>query len=829
MRWIEAVALVGLLATAAARAADDMACDALLSADFSRLPDAPSQIVTAQVVPAQDITPRHCRVSAVVAPHIGVDIHIPLRDWNGKILQEGCGGSCGQSFIAQAEDALARGYAVTATDQGHRGSLSDLKWAYNDVTAELNAAYRATHLAQVLAEAVVAAVHGKAPRLAYFRGGSNGGRQALRSAQVFPGQFDGIIAGCAPPGDDATLNGLWGMRVNADAQRQPILTADILPRIYNAAVAMCDGDDGVTDGIIGDPENCGFRPEQLACSVGAAEPCLSGTQIKVLQSIYDGPRNQGGQKLVIDGPGIGSELNWRSFVPSAAGDLASRRRERRTDTLRYSSFIRDPGPQFQFEDFDWERDPPRMRGTAPISSATNPDLRPFKAAGAKMIMYIGTQDYIPTATLTDYYDTVERVLGGRAATRDTVRLFVIPGMDHCIGGPGAGLIDYLSYLEAWVERGEAPDRMLGISPTDWTAAFGEGIPKSTIKRERLYRDPEALAAVTRFSRPHFPYPARYVYDGSGDTNQAENFQALEPEDLTGITAEGVQGIGWYVLRVAEAASLVEFYRDGLGLGDLRSRDVLGMLWAGGPTVFEPNTGGRGEVYEAVRAAPFVPVFRSRDLEATFARLERVTGLKRRDAVQVAGDIRYYRDPAGHFFGLMPLTGPLGPDRVDPDTGARPIIKMQAPMREDLYDLHLLQMHTANPHQVVAWYRDVVGLKVLADRGAAGADLSLGDASILQIRPGGTPRTVPADRQQETTVPVFRVYGLAALMARLEAAGSTTVQVFDQTGGRIWYGADPDGTLVGFQERRMPSDDMSKWTTRLPEDLMARKMWRRRMQ
>ena len=467
-----------------------------------------------------------------------------------------------------------------------------------------------------------------------------------------------------------------------------------------------------------------------------------------------------------------------------------------------------------------------MRGMAPIFSATNPDLRPFKAAGAKMIMYIGAQDYIPTATMTDYYETVERVLGGRAATQDTVRLFVIPGMDHCIGGPGAGLIDYLTYLEAWVERDEAPDVMLGISPTDWTAAFGEGIPRSTIKREQLYRNPEALAAVTRFTRPHFPYPARYVYAGRGNTALAENFQPLAPEDLTPLTRKGVQGIGWYVLRAPEAQPLIDFYRDALGLGELRGGPELAMLWAGGPTVFEPNTGPTQEVFETVSEAPFVPVFRSRDLDATFARLRSKAGLRQRDMVSKDGEVLFFRDPAGYFFGLMPMSGPAGPHRLDPDTGRRPNLQLKTRLSEDIYDLHLLRAHTPRPAAMAAWYRDVVGLQMIANHGPEGADLSLGDATILQIRPGGTSRSVPDDRVEESLVPVYRVYGLDGLMMRLAGADSTKVQLFDQTGGRIWYGAGPDGALVGFQERRMPSEDLALWTTRLPEDLMARKMWRR---
>lgn len=801
-------------------ASDRDRCLDLVRSDFSRLPDAPTQVVAAEIVAAAEILPEHCAVAVTVAPHIGVDINVPLERWNGKLLQEGCGGSCGQSFIRQADDALARGYAVAGTDQGHRGSLADSKWAYQDVVAELNAGYRATYLAQLVAEAIVTAVTGMPPQLNYFRGSSNGGRQALRSAQVFPGQFDGIIAGCAPPGNAATLNGLWGMTVNANEAGEPILTADVLPTVHDAAIGACDSGDGVLDGVIGDLPSCRFDLDQLACDTDRGNACLDREQISVLRRIYDGPRDRSGRSLVVGGPPVGSELNWRSFVPMPGDGLASQRRERRADSLRYTSFIRDPGPTYQFEEFDWERDPGRMRAMAPIFGATNPDLRAFKAAGAKLLMYIGAQDYIPTASVTDYYEAVERVLGGRAATREAVRLFVIPGMNHCIGGPGAGLIDYLSYLERWVEHGEPPDSILGVSPTDWSAAFGTGIPKETLKREALFRDPEALAKITRFTRPHFPYPSRYYYDGTGDPDDAANYQPIEPGDFEPIEQDGVQGVGWYVVRAPNAKPLIEFYRQGLGLGDLRSGPELAMLWAGRVTVFEPNTGPTQEAFSQLEDAPYVPVFLSNDLDATLARLQAFSTGRGQDGGEEREGVRYLRDPAGYFFGLA------GPEEGAAEPPPPRAIKAETPLQSDIQRLSTLRLHTPDPAAIAAWYRDIVRLPVL--RGEDDAwDLDLGGGTMLQIRRGGKLRTPPKDRVEESLVPVYRVYGLDGLMQRLASSGAREIQVVEQVGGKIWYGADPAGAVVGFQERRLPSADPDKWTTRLPEDLAARRLWRQR--
>ena len=72
---------------------------------------------------------------------------------------------------------------------------------------------------------------------------------------------------------------------------------------------------------------------------------------------------------------------------------------------------------------------------------------------------------MPTA-IVDYYQTVEKVMGGAKATEDFFRLFVIPGMNHCGGGTGAISIDYLTYLENWVEKKQPPDEMIGARVSD---------------------------------------------------------------------------------------------------------------------------------------------------------------------------------------------------------------------------------------------------------------------------------------------------------------------------------------------------------------------------
>ncbi len=506
--------------------ADETMCAAISGVDLSGLPDAPTQVVKSTFHPEQGMMPAHCRVEAVTAPHIGIEVRLPTARWNGKSLQQGCGGSCGQITIVTADDALSRGYAVSSTDQGHRGSMADAKWAYNDLSAEISAGYRATHITKVVTDALIDAFYGRVADYRYFRGCSNGGRQAMRSSQVFPDDFNGIIAGAAPPSNSATLNGLWGLFINRGADNEPILTADILPVVQTAALNACDDLDGLTDGIISDPRQCSFDPATLVCSRNQSENCVSQQQADVLKEIYDGPRNSSGQKLVVAGPPIGSELAWRAFIPNLGEGFYNSRRQRRIDTLRYSAFIVDPGPSYDFNEFDWDRDPPRMRGMTPVSEAVNPDLRKFKTAGGKLLMYIGTRDYIPTESMIDYYETAERIVGSRDETQDFFRLFVIPGMDHCQGGPGAGFIDYLSALDDWVANNQPPERLIGANVKYPDVVYGTTFPASSLPHEQLHRDPNLYAQSVNFTRPHFPYPNVARYSGSGDVNAAESFERV---------------------------------------------------------------------------------------------------------------------------------------------------------------------------------------------------------------------------------------------------------------------------------------------------------------
>ncbi len=515
MRDRRLVFLVALLAMPAAVAASgDESCRALGSADFGRLQDAPTRITSADVVAAKDGVPAHCRVEGYVSPQVGVELRLPLGGgWNGKVLTQGCGAMCGQMLGSEAcAEATSRGYACVTTDMGHRGLPYDGKWAYNNPQAEIDFGHRATHVATLAAKAIAASFYGVAPQRAYFRGCSTGGRQALVAAQRYPYDFDGIVGGApvlyqlmGPP-----LQLFWGATANLDRAGKPILDVAKLPLIAAAATRACDTLDGVADGVIDRPMQCRFDPATLQCPAsGAGAPtaqCLTAAEVEVVRRMYSGPVTSRGVQIMPGGQVPGSEPGWAAYF---RGGKAAPNYGFAAEILRYVAFAIDPGPDYEATDFDWDRDPQRMSVSA--LTAGNPDLTLFRAAGGKLLLFHGLQDpAVFYTTTTAYYELASRAMGGREAMQSFARLFLLPGMYHCRGGPGLNHADMLGALEAWVERGQAPESI--------TAHHIEAEARGPVDPPVGF-DP----ASAGFSRPVYPYPDYAVYRGSGDWKDARNY------------------------------------------------------------------------------------------------------------------------------------------------------------------------------------------------------------------------------------------------------------------------------------------------------------------
>jgi hypothetical protein len=482
-------------------------CKAMARADFTDIPDAPTELTEAKVVAANSGIPAYCQLQGYVAPQIGIEVRLPISDWNGKFVEVGCGGLCGTMYAGSCDGPIRRGYACVASDMGHRGAGG--LWVYNNVQAQIDFGYRATHVAALAGKAITERYYTKPPQLSYYVGCSTGGRQGMVEVQRFPWDFNGVIAG-APvlTHTGGGLSFLWKYLVLTDKDGNPLLSTADSQLAHDAAVAKCDLDDGLKDGIIGDPRSCKFDPAVLTCRAEKQAGCLSATQVAAMKKVYSGPTASKDSRSFTGGAMPGSEL-------SMGGPVVAGYRKFASDIVRYTMFMPIPSPSWQITDFDFERDYKRFGLLESLYGALNPDLRNFKAAGGKLILYQGWSDGAPLPLNSiDYYETAEKTMGGRAATQDFFRLFMIPGMDHCTGGDGAFAIDYLSYLEAWVEKGQAPDAMIGAHLTSNTYA----------DRDRFPLDP----AKVSFTRPVYPYPIRAKYKGSGDPNQAASFGPVKP-------------------------------------------------------------------------------------------------------------------------------------------------------------------------------------------------------------------------------------------------------------------------------------------------------------
>jgi feruloyl esterase len=477
-------------------AADHAACQSLGSGGLFR----DTTVESVKDVPADAATSiaAHCEVTATITPasgsHIGVVYRLP-QNWNGKLLGLGGGGWAGNTRIDAAAPGLARGYATAQTNAGHDGTdVWDTSWAAR-ADAVTDFSFRAIHLMTTVGKMVVAKYYRRPQSRAYFQGCSTGGRQGLMEVQRFPGDYNGVIAG-APVYSLVTQTSAL-LRNLAFAAPGAGLSTALLARLNEAALAACDAQDGLQDGIVTDPRRCSFDPAALLCREGAASTdCLSDSQVKAVRAVYDGVKTSAGY-IAAYPLSRGSEAGWSRFVavaPDAGAKPGSGAPGAGLANLR-AALLGDP--DFDLAAFNVDRDFATVRASAFARSyeASDPDIAAFVRGGGKLILWHGFDDPGPSPLATiDYFEGVQRTTGPKVkALAANVRLFIAPGVYHCRGGPGADQFDMLATLDQWVESGHAPD---------------------TIRASR---------ADGRLSRPLCAYPTLPRYQGAGDPNDAASF------------------------------------------------------------------------------------------------------------------------------------------------------------------------------------------------------------------------------------------------------------------------------------------------------------------
>jgi feruloyl esterase len=326
----------------------------------------------------------------------------------------------------------------------------------------------------------------------YWNGCSAGGRQGLQSAQRYPDDYDGIIAGA--PALDWTGRASSALRVAQAVRATPLARLDTraMTVLHRAALEACDARDGLADGVIESPQICRFDPQVARCAADASGNCLATAQAEAARAVYAAPVNASTGRA-LTGLYPGSELGWSTWAGNEPFATAM-------DHFRYVVY---GNPAWSLEQFRFDRDAPRAEEQdGGIINALNPDLSRFFQRGGKLLQYHGWSDpQISPGVSPQYYASVAARIGDMARVTASYRLFMVPGMAHCAGGDGASRFDLVPALENWVEHGIAPGEIIA-------------------QRERG-------GAVDR-TRRLCPWPGAARYDGKGDPDAAASFRCENP-------------------------------------------------------------------------------------------------------------------------------------------------------------------------------------------------------------------------------------------------------------------------------------------------------------
>ena len=448
--------------------------------------------------------PAFCRFAGVSKPAVRFEVWLPLEKWTGRFEVVGNGGMAGTIPYGAMLTALRRGNATAGTDTGHVGIPGqgfDSSWSIGEPELVEDFGHKALHVTTVHGKKIVAAFYGRPQEHSYYVGCSKGGGQGLMEAQRYPQDFDGIVAGDPAYNWTSLYAGahLWyAMATLKDPESYiPPAKVKLLADTVNSA---CDASDGSADGVLDDPMACHVDPAVLACKEGE-DPvnCFTPKQVHAVKKIWSGMKDDDG-RLVFPGLLPGGEAGsggWSAWVTGSARFQATHWKA----ADGFFRFMVMGDAKYDPMSFDYDRDKAALEKLAPALDAVDADLRPFSRRGGRLILYHGLSDPdISPLNTINYYKQVEGISG--AKTREFARLFLVPGMQHCGGGPGTDTFDALSALEHWVEEGEAPDRIVASHKTQ--------------------------GKVDR-TRPLCPYPQMAVYSGKGSTTDAENFVCRVPQ------------------------------------------------------------------------------------------------------------------------------------------------------------------------------------------------------------------------------------------------------------------------------------------------------------
>jgi hypothetical protein len=475
----------------------------------------------------------HRRTSSVDGNNyaIGFEMRLPL-DWNGRFLHQGNGGIDGSVVTATGATgggplthALHQGFAVLSSDAGHAGALGPTFGL--DPQARLDYGYQAVAKLTPMAKGLIQSAYSKGPDRSYFAGCSNGGRHAMIAATRYAADYDGILAGA--PGyqlPKAAVANIAGGQLYASVATSPTdistgFTAAERRTVADAVLAKCDALDGVTDGLVQDVQACraafDLNRDVATCSGARDGTCLSAAQKSAIGKIFSGPTTSNGARIYSTfpyDPGIaGAGIPFWEFTAPVVLDSGA---VGMIFKVPPESPVGFNGPAFSLG-ANLDTLVAQIGATNAIYTESslsfmrppNPaNMSALKGRGGKIIVYHGVSDPIFSVDDSEaWYKDLQAANNGDAS--NFARFFRIPGMGHCSGGPAADQFDALSALVAWVEQGQAPDRLVAT-------ARGAG------NAGGVNADVPASWAANR-TRPLCPYPLVARYNGSGDVESAASF------------------------------------------------------------------------------------------------------------------------------------------------------------------------------------------------------------------------------------------------------------------------------------------------------------------
>ena len=475
------------------------------------------EITKAAVIPAGTIVPpaypgapttgpltAHCRVDGVIKRRKGADgeefgigfaLALPeAAAWNGDFMMQGGGGGngvvaypMGASYSGD-KPALVREFAVASTDAGHKAKTGPFDFSFmRDQQAYLDFAFLANAEVATVAKQIIAQYYAKPAAYSYFVGCSTGGREGMILSQRYPTVFNGIVSG-----DPAMRTGLSNLAIGKwipvaynqaapkDASGKPLLDKFMSEGerklFMDALMNRCDAKDGVVDGMISDPMGCDFDPAVLACKSGQSDGCIAREKVAAIKKAFAGPKNSYGTQVYPGFPydtGIAETGPFPGLLALGAIGL-------------FGSY-----PTATEIDVDKEA----LHASDPLVEPASTNLSTFSASGGKILFFHGDSDpwFSPLDTL-EYYQSLAATNGGAEKVAEWSRMFLVPAMRHCGGGPALDQFDMLGAVVNWVEKGTAPESVI---------ATGQAFPGR--------------------SRPLCPYPKHAQYSGHGDTNDAHNF------------------------------------------------------------------------------------------------------------------------------------------------------------------------------------------------------------------------------------------------------------------------------------------------------------------